>query len=148
MKRFHFPLEQALNWRAQMARAEEARLEALFRKRRECEEVAARLESDKNTAERQVRAQSVLTAQDLESLESFGHYVVAQKARLARDVRQLNEAITAQQAKLTEARRQVRLLEKMKERKWDEWRAAADREMEAEAAELFLSKWSGRGGGA
>ena len=43
---------------------------------------------------------------------------------------------------MLEARRRCRLLEKLKERRLAEWRAAAEREIEALAAEAFLTRWN------
>jgi hypothetical protein len=42
---------------------------------------------------------------------------------------------------MLEARRRCRLLERLRERRWDEWKAAADRELEETAAESYLARW-------
>jgi hypothetical protein len=44
--------------------------------------------------------------------------------------------------RVLEARRKVKLLEKLREKGERQHMAAAARQMESEAAELFLAKWS------
>jgi len=42
------------------------------------------------------------------------------------------------------ARRDVRVIEKLRERRLAEWQAEADRELEGLAAEVFLARWGRR----
>jgi hypothetical protein len=45
-------------------------------------------------------------------------------------------------AAMLEARRRCSLMEKLKERRRADWEAAANREIEALAAESFLARWN------
>jgi hypothetical protein len=56
----------------------------------------------------------------------------------------LPEQIAARQARIVEARRRARLLEKLRGRRLEEWRIAGEREMENFAAEAFLARWQPR----
>jgi len=43
-----------------------------------------------------------------------------------------------------EAQRRVRLLERLRERRFSEWEAELNRELEALAAESYLARWKRR----
>jgi hypothetical protein len=45
---------------------------------------------------------------------------------------------------MLEARRRFRLLERLKERRHEDWRLARDRELEELASESYLARWAGR----
>jgi hypothetical protein len=45
---------------------------------------------------------------------------------------------------MLEARRRLRLLERLKDRRMAEWRAARDKELEELASESYLAKWQRR----
>jgi broad specificity phosphatase PhoE len=84
---------------------------------------------------------SSVEACDLAALESYRLHVARQKERLRKERADCQERIAAERAQVLKAERDVRLLEKLREKRLGEWQAAADREMEALASELFLAKW-------
>ena len=43
-----------------------------------------------------------------------------------------------------EARRRFRLLERLKQRRLEDWRLAGDKELEELASESYLARWTGR----
>jgi hypothetical protein len=52
--------------------------------------------------------------------------------------------LAARQAALMEARRQCRLLERLKDRRWAEWQSAAAKELDELAADSYLAQWARR----
>jgi len=43
-----------------------------------------------------------------------------------------------------EARRRFRLLDSLKQRRFEDWRLARDKELEELASESYLARWTGR----
>jgi hypothetical protein len=54
------------------------------------------------------------------------------------------QKLAEQQKLMLEARRRCRLLERLKERRFTEWTATRDREVEEIAAESYLARWGRR----
>jgi len=99
-------------------------------------------------AGRELLAGGIVYGTDLAALSSF-------RARLERDLeanararREAAEQIADQQARVVDAHRRVRLLEKLRHRKLEQWSAAWNRELESFAGEAFLARWRAPGGSA
>ena len=92
-------------------------------------------------AEKNVRSQVHLDAQQLGALEAFKLYVKSEKLRLIARVAECDHRIAAQRQRLLDVRRQFRLLERMKWRELDDWNRALTREIDELAAEVHLSQW-------
>lgn len=60
--------------------------------------------------------------------------------RLAESKRRQEQQIASRREALLEARRRLRLLERLKERCWEEWRREQEQEIESLAAETFLAR--------
>lgn len=144
MKSFRFPLEKALEWRR--AQLEEA--EAKFRQKAASLAEADRARSDFEiaavAADRDVRQQRSLAGADLAALDEFRIHARAQFAILAARRDACARELATQQAAMLESRRRCRLLERLRERRWSEWQAAADREIEEVAADSYLARWGTR----
>jgi flagellar protein FliJ len=142
MKSFRFPLQRVLEWRQAQLELEESNY------RRQMEIVAglerhvAELEASEVAAERLVRAWNPVNGAELEALGSFRKHVKAQEREMQVPCAEARKRLAAQQQLMLEARRRVRLLEKLKERRLAEWRAAADKELEETASESFLARWN------
>lgn len=139
MKAFRFRLERVLQWRRVQLELEENRfksqaaaLEALDRRR-------AALESEGIGAELQVRAWSPLRGRDLASLGGFRRFLLNEERTLAARRNECQRRLAAQEGVMLEARRRCRLLERLRERQWAEWRASGDRELEQFATENYLA---------
>jgi hypothetical protein len=141
MRRFQFRLESVLGWRAVELELEEGRLERLFTERRGWEEEALALEARRHESAQLIAAKT-LDGQQLAALSYHRHYLERQSARIAAQRADCEKRIAAQQQRLVEAERKVRLLERLKERRLAEWTLDFNREMEALASETFLSKWA------
>ena len=144
MKAFQFSLGRALEWRrAELEQAEArfkqqaAELAAIDRQRAESEAADLR-------AEIEVRAWQPVSGEDLAALGAFRLGVRRQQELLQARRKQCESNLAERQKEMMEARRRVRLLERLKERRLAEWRAAFDRELEQQAAESYLAQWPGK----
>jgi flagellar protein FliJ len=141
VKRFEFPLSHVLDFRRRQLGQEEARLEALQAERRALETESGRLERET----RETRSELIVTGSaDAESLLACDLYLrrlAKERKQQAGRMAEWQGRAAAQQRAVVEARRQVRLLEKLEERRRREWRAGVNREQEELSAELYLARW-------
>ena len=141
MARFRFPLKTALHVRRFEAEREQARLEHLRAERdrvlaRSAELGAERRSEDTSLASAGARNASVA----LVAVDQFRQYVVESQRYLASNAQTLDARIADQAARLVEARRRVKLLERLREKKHAEWRALQDRELEQLAADSHTAR--------
>jgi len=138
MKRFDFHLENVLRWRRTLA--DVRRAEALV-----CANAVAEAERELE----RLRAAEAQAARDLTtqpngaSLAAGSAFLEKFRSRIADAVKKAESrraALNAATAKVVEADRNAKLLEKMKETRLVEWSAECDRELEAFAAETFLNR--------
>ncbi len=141
MHRFEFRLESVLGWRAVELELEEGRLERLFTERRSWEAQSRALEERRREAGQLIAAKTI----DGQQLAAFSHhrrYLEREAAQLWAKRGDCEKRIAAQQQRVVEAERKVRLLERLKDRRLGEWTLDFNREMEALASETFLAKWA------
>jgi hypothetical protein len=141
VKKFSFGLERVRAWRAEQVETEKLKLRRLFDERRAMEAAGALLDRELAEAEKNVRSQVHLDAQQLGALEAFKLFVKSEKSRLVARLAECDHRIAAQRQRLLDVRRQFRLLERMKRRELDDWNRALTRESEELAAEVHLSQW-------
>ncbi len=146
MKSFEFPLEKVLELRRQQLKTEEAQFRRHLRELADIDRRRAEFEAAGAAAEQQVRGWNPLVGRELHALGSFRLHTRQQELDLARPRSECQQRIAAQQKAMLEARRRVRLLERIKERRLTEWQAECDREIEQMASESYLSGWVRRGG--
>jgi len=139
MKAFDFRLEPVLELRRRQLDLEEDRLRRLAAAVSELDRTRAELEATAIRAEAQVRAWSPLAGRDLAALAAFRTHVQSQEQKLALRRAECRQQLEAQKAAMLEARRRYRLLERLRERQFAEWRAASDREAEQFATECHLA---------
>lgn len=141
MTSFQFPLQRVLEWRRTELELEEiqyrrqvAILAGLDRQRAELEEAG-------KSAERQVREWNPLAGGDLGALGGFRLHVSARQQEMALSRGECTRQLDRQHSLMLEARRRLRLLERLKERRLAEWRSACNKELEELASESYLAKW-------
>jgi hypothetical protein len=140
MKRFSFPLERVRRWRLEQLNVEELKLQQL---RAELEHLAAQrvfIQDELSQTQRQVLGQASMRSSELESLDCFGLHIRGKVRELEHSEWERGARIIEQRAKVIEARRQFELLEQLRKKCLDAWKAAADKEQEDLAAELFLAR--------
>ena len=144
MKPFSFRLDRVRQYRETQARLEEAKLERLYAERRASETRRERLNRQRADNETALLRAPAVDSMQLAALDRFGRYVDAQNELVARELAQVDQKVAAQRERVTDARRQHRLLEKLREKRLSAWQAEYDRELEAQAAELYLAQWPAR----
>ncbi len=139
MKRFSFRLDKALDWRRQQLELEESRYKRQAAALTDLDCTRAELEASAIRAEVQVRAWTPLAGRDLGALARFRDYVSHAERTLAARRADCERRLQEQEKVMLEARRRCRLLERLRERRWEQWRADCDRELEQFVAECFLA---------
>ena len=146
MKRFAFPLQRVLEWRRSRVDIEQSRLEQLLGERSRLKEAAAQLEAALAGARRAVfepaAAGEPVDRGALAALDDFTLYVKHRRQLLLARRTELDQQIAAQRARLVVARRDFRLLDKLRERALAGWELEYAKELENLASELHLARWS------
>lgn len=144
MKRFRFSLESVLRWRRNRLEQEQLRLQGLLAERATIQQRIRDCESQRRQAEQTVLRAALIQPQELAALEAYRRWLRQQRARLEQAASDCEARIAAQREVVLEARRELRLIEKLKERRLTEWEAEAARELEGLAAETYLAQWGRR----
>ena len=144
MKKFNFPLTRVMDFRRMQARVEEIKLEALYAELRaidirEVAVIAQRVQSEKT-----LRAAPSVTGFDLELFASFGAAMKVELTRLDKARVDCLKRIDAQLAALMIKRRDVKLLEHLKEQRFEKWEREMFKEIDQQADEAYLAKWNER----
>ena len=142
MKKFAFRLDRVLGWRHTQAGVEEAKLERLYAERGAIDAAHRNLLVERAQAEAALRARDHVTGQDVAALDAFQRHVVAESARLTEARAGCERRIAAQQQVLTVKRRDVKLLEKLKQQRLTSWSKELEREITEQAEESHLAKWN------
>jgi flagellar export protein FliJ len=140
MSAFRFRLARVLEWR----RTELALAETRFRQQTAAiatlDRARATLDASAIRAEMQVRDAPRIEGADLGALDGFRRHVARRRTALAASRAQAQRELDLLQAAMLEARRRFRLLERLRDRRFAEWKEAADRELEQLASESYLAK--------
>lgn len=145
MKKFRFPLEKLRAWRRSRFEAEEARLQALFAEQRRIHNQRERLAAEVEASLNQLAGQRTACAEELMALNSYCLYAQHEGRRLERTQRQAEQEIANQREQLLKARRDVEVLDSLREKRLAHWRAEADKEQENMVAELVIARWKAAG---
>jgi flagellar export protein FliJ len=138
MKKFSFPLGRVMDFRATQARVEEQKLEALYAELRRIADRESGLMRDRLEAEQAVLRGA--SGSEFSALDSFRRFSVAEHTRLESLRADCSKRIAAQIQVVAAKRRDVRLLERLKDQRHREWTRELDREIDAQADEAFLAK--------
>ncbi|MGC8793105.1 MAG: flagellar export protein FliJ [Bryobacteraceae bacterium] len=141
MKRFVFRLESVLRWRRGQLEQEQNRLQAMAAGRDAIRRRLEELERMRREAEACVLSSGGVSGSELAALEAFRRKLAAERARWQRELEECEHRIQAQREAVLEARRRVRLLERLKERRHEEWEADVAKELETLATESYLARW-------
>jgi flagellar export protein FliJ len=140
MKKFAFPLARVMEWREAQVRIAESALEILQAELRGLE---TRLAETREARQQAVKAPPVgdsMTGAELAALDRFRKAAAVDCVKLADAVSQSRQRISAQLQVVIRKRRDLRLLEMLRQRKLDSWKADLEREIDSEAAELHLAR--------
>jgi len=141
MKPFHFSLERVLTWRKTQLSLAEVRLEHLRAALISVEQAVEAILVRRLAAQTQVGKSAEVQGSTLASLEALRLWTLRESQRLKTHATDLRRAIEEQNRVVTEARRQVRLVERLKERRHEAWKAETARAVEEMAGEFAVSQW-------
>ncbi len=131
-----------LRWRTQALEIEEARLKRLFAARARLEASVRHTKAQWERENASVRGSDLITGRLLAQLAEFEIETRRRLSALAKEIGDLQDQIELQQSAVLEAQRAVKAIEKLKERRKQEWTVEMDRELEALAADSFLARWA------
>ena len=137
MPPFRFRLDKVLDWYMQRCRAEEDRLHQCAAALNKCRAEFLRVQQARLIIETDCMGTSVLPAPELVALSRYRRRAMLVERRFTEQVAQCEREWHGQLIVVQEARRRIRLLEKIRERKLQEHSAALDRELEELAADAF-----------
>jgi hypothetical protein len=123
---------------------EEARVKQAAAAVAEADRARAELLARGVQAEASIRGREGVTGYDLQALDAFRRFVRNSGVRLDAHRAACAKALAGQQRAVLEARRRARLLENLKERRFQEWQREADRELEQAAGDSYLAQWNRR----
>ncbi|MBZ5591186.1 MAG: hypothetical protein LAP39_03050 [Acidobacteriia bacterium] len=141
MRNFRFSLERILSWRRLELQAEEARLAVLFAERSRLDAARTEIRAARESAASRLWAAGTVDGSELESLQGYRQRLEKKMVAMDRRRAQSAEQIALEQVRVVDAHRRVRLLEKLRGRRLEEWRTAGQRELENFASEAFLARW-------
>ena len=140
MKSFEFRLERVAEYRrqqAELAKNELQRLNALL----------DRLNEERNSIEQRAadtRANTMsrpdLSGQDLTALSGYEDHVSRTVKQIEQKKLDVARQVDKQRSVVLEMERNVKLLDRLRDRKFQEWRAESDRELDALAADSHLAR--------
>lgn len=139
MKKFEFRLDAALRWRNTQLQLERVKLQKLLGEEQHLKTNLQRL-----LEERQAASSQIQTAASLQSFElrALSVYLIGADARahfLREQLTRYAGPIQKQRQHVLEAERNVRLLEKLKEDRYSEWKHAFEQEIQLGAEESWLA---------
>ena len=138
MKAFHFQLDQVLKWRSSQVDVEKARLAAAVARISSLQQNVATLEAE--LVSEGASCSRGTTGDELSLWDAWYKRTRKQITDLHILIAEAEVALTATRHALVEADRRLKLLQNLRETRHRRWLADWSRELEAFAAESFLSK--------
>ncbi|HUI55971.1 MAG TPA: hypothetical protein VLY04_13440 [Bryobacteraceae bacterium] len=142
MKAFRFRLDRVLDWYQRQCELEERRFADCLAALAEARKSIARLQAERLAIERDVVSRASIPARDFVALGLYRLRAKKQEIELNEERGRREAAVEAQRKILQAAQRRLRLVEKLKDRRFAEWTYAESRELETLAADAYFSKWS------
>jgi flagellar export protein FliJ len=141
VKKFNFPLARVMDFRRMQARVEEVKLEALYAELRAIDTREVTLIQQKVQAEKTLKSAKSVTGFELEVFDSYRVAMTEDQKRMDKARADCRKRIDAQLAVLTAKRRDVKLLEHLKETRFEKWEKEMFKEIDQQAEEAYLAKF-------
>jgi len=142
MARFQFSLERVLRWRSVELATEEAKLKKLVQEQLHLQSLLAEVSSERSKLISSLGSMPNLSGDDLRTLTACGLRLRLNAENLAQQLLQCGRDLGVQRKKYSEAKRRVRLLEELKNRRLQEWKHQESVLIEELASESFLANWN------
>jgi len=141
MKTFRFNLQKVLEWRKMQMRSAQEKLEQLERQLDFLRQQEEKIRAFYVETESKMLARPIVGGLELQSLAGFKHRSLQQLNKIQALQGEFADLVADQLERTVKARRDHRVLEKLRERRYQEWVYLSDRELENTAAEVFLANW-------
>jgi flagellar export protein FliJ len=141
VKRFEFRLARVRDFRRRQLDIEDAKIEVLRVERRQLDAESLRLKNEVAGTRNSLMVTGSVDAQELVAADHYLHSLAIEGKRQAVKLADWQQRTAKQQQVMVEARRRLRLLEKLEEKQLRLWKEEADREQENLSAELYLARW-------
>ena len=142
MKRFEFPLERVLAWRRTQAAVEQSKLDQVQAELSNLIAQANQVALQREAASRTIHTSGSATGAELARLDTYRQAAATEIHSLEHRREECRERLDRQAVVIADRRREVKLLERLKERRLATWKAQLSREIEQDAAEAYLSRWN------
>jgi flagellar export protein FliJ len=142
MARFQFSLEKVLRWRVVELTGEEAKLKALVQEQLHLQTLLAEVSAERSNLISSLGGMPDLRGDDLRTLTACGLRLRRNAENLAQQLLRCGRDLDKQRRKYSEAKRRVRLLEELKDRRMQEWKYEEATLLEELASESFLASWN------
>ncbi len=141
MKTFAFRLERILQWRITSLKTEEMRIEKLRLSQELARVENEKLEQALLRAKQSTGNQTLVKGADLNALDSYTMRLARELGLANKKMSSLSEAIAKQMLVVTNCDRNVRLLERLRDRRREEWQIEMNRELDALSADFSEGRW-------
>lgn len=141
MKNFAFPLDKALHWRRAQLDLEQVRAQAIASEIAALAKWREDLRNERSSAERHILQLKTVEATELAAIGAFHSSAAKRDAALCEQSVTRERELSEQREKLIEARRKVKLLETLRQKRLTQWNSEVAREQEQFAGEAFLARW-------
>lgn len=139
MKKFEFRLQDALRWRDMQLQLERAKLQKLLGEEQRLKNDLQALAEERHAAVSELQTAKQLQAVDLRAVSTYLIGADARSHMLRQQIAKAAGPIQQQRQSVLKAERNVRLLEKLRESRYLEWKHAFDEEIELIAEESWLA---------
>jgi len=139
MKKFAFRLETALRLRLTQLKREKLKLQTLVFEETKLERLLLDLQAERLKASSTLQSCSAIDAFELRALSAFNLGAEARKMSLKQQLARQAQLIGEARQHVMLAERNVRLLEKMREKERAEWQIAWNRDLQANAEEAWTA---------
>jgi flagellar export protein FliJ len=142
MKAFRFALDRALHIRRTQLEIERSKLQKLVREGEQLDKQAAALIAEAAGNRRMVSTQQLLTGSEIAMMPDYQRASKQRLLKLDSLKQDLVKRIQEQQRQTVEAERKVKLLEKLRAKRFSEWETLTRKEQEDFASDAFLARWT------
>jgi len=141
MKSFRFRLQRVLSWRGTQLSLAEAKMEQLHAGVRATDQAIAEFQQGRMAEQAATERNLTISGTDVGAMEMSRAWAAREQKRLAARKSELMQSIEVQNSCVAEARRGVKLVERLKVQNFESWKVEADRELEQLAAESAIAQW-------
>jgi hypothetical protein len=139
MKKFEFRLQSAFRWRDMQLQLERAKLQKLLGEEQRLKNDLQSLAEQRHAAVSEIQSAKQLQRVDLRAVSTYLIGADARSHMLRQQIAKAAGPIQQQRQSVLKAERNVRLLEKLRESRYLEWKREFDEEIELTAEESWLS---------